>query len=116
MELHLSVFKNPTEFPVADDILPLCELAKNLEEAGEFERAAETLQSFWPGLLHRPETTGLADEVKAELLLRTGTLTGWLGSTQQIAGGQEVAKDLISESAEIFEALRTSEKVAEARV
>jgi tetratricopeptide (TPR) repeat protein len=116
MELHLSVFKNPAEFSVADDILPLCELAKNLEEAGEFERAVETLQPFWQGLLHRPETTGLADEVKAELLLRTGTLTGWLGSAQQIAGAQEVAKDLISESAAIFEGLETSERVAEARV
>ena len=87
-------------------VLPLCELAKNLEEAGEYERAAETLQPFWNELLVRPETNGLAEHAKAELLLRSGTLTGWIGSARQISGAQEVAKDLISERFAIFEALR----------
>jgi tetratricopeptide (TPR) repeat protein len=116
MELPTAVHNNPTEFSVAENILPLCELAKNLEEAGEFESACEMLQPFWPGLLQRPETAGLTDEVKAELLLRAGTLTGWLGSAKQTAGAQEIAKDLISESAATFEALGKVEKVAEARV
>jgi hypothetical protein len=53
---------------------------------------------------------------KAELLARSGTLTGWLGSAKQIPGAQEVAKDLISESAGIFESIWESEKVAEAQV
>ncbi len=116
MQLHIADFKNLTENPVADDIIPLCELAKNLEEAGEFESASETLRPFWKGLLHRPEIAGLPDEDKAELLLRAGTLTGWLGSTRQVTGAQEAAKDLISESAALFEGLRKSEKIAEARV
>ena len=116
MELHATVFKNQTEFPVSDDIVPLCDLAKSLEEAGEFERAYETLQPFWQGLLYHPDTTGVSDEAKAELLLRTGTLTGWLGSAKQVAGAQEVAKDLISESTTIFESIGTFEKVAESRV
>jgi tetratricopeptide (TPR) repeat protein len=104
------------ENPVADDIIPLCELAKNLEEAGEFESACEILRPFWRGLLSHPETTGLDDEAKAELLLRAGTLTGFLGSAKQITGAQEAAKDLISKSAAIFESLGKSEKTAEARV
>ena len=116
MELHTTVFKNPAENSVADDIIPLCELAKNLEEAGEFESACGILRPFWHGLLHRPETVALSDEVKAELLLRAGTLTGWLGSAKQVAGAQEFAKDLISESAALFEWLRKSEKIAEARI
>jgi tetratricopeptide (TPR) repeat protein len=116
MELHVSAFRDSTEIPVADNIIPLCELAKNLAEAGEFEVACATLQPFWKGSLHRPETKGLAEDVKAELLLRAGTLTGWLGSAKQIAGAQEAAKDLISESASIFEALGNIEKIAEARV
>ena len=116
MELHTSLFQNPTDFAVADDVIPLCELAKGLEEAGEFESARDTLRPFWPNLLSRPVTTGLTDEAKAELLLRTGSLTGWLGSAKQVAGAQEVAKDLISESASLFEGLGLSEKVAEARV
>ena len=116
MELHTAVFKDPTENSVADDIIPLCELAKNLEEAGEFESACEMLRPFWQGLLHHPDTTGLADEAKAELLLRAGSLTGFLGSAKQVAGAQEAAKDLITEGAAVFEALGKSEKIAEARV
>jgi tetratricopeptide (TPR) repeat protein len=116
MELQTTVFENLSDSAIAENLLPLCELAKALEEAGEFEQAAETLRPFWPGLLNRPSTAGLTEEAKAELLLRTGTLTGWLGSAKQISGAQELAKDLISESAAIFENLRTAEKVAEARV
>lgn len=116
MDLQASVIDNQSDFSVTDNIFPLCELAKTLEEAGEFEAAAETLQPFWHGLLQRPETKGLDDKAKAELLLRTGTLSGWLGSAKQVPCAQEIAKDLISESAAIFEVLGMTEKVAEARV
>jgi len=120
MELHTAAFKNSTEnsteIPVIDDVIPLCELAKNLAEAGEFESACEVLQPFWQGLLHRPQTTSLAEDARAELLLRAGMLTGWLGSAKQVTGAQEAAKDLISESAAIFETLGNAEKTAEARV
>src|ERR1043165_1100122 len=116
MEIHTAVFKDPAEISVADDIIPLCELAKNLEEAGEFESACDVLRPFWPSLLRHPETSKLANEPKAELLLRAGTLTGFLGSAKQIPGAQEAAKDLISESTAIFEVLGKTEKIAEARV
>src|SRR5215510_3487799 len=99
MELQTSVFEAHSDLMVADNVMPLCELARNLEEAGEFESAMETLKPFWKGPIERPDTRGLEDEPKAELLLRTGTLTGWLGSARQIPGAQEAAKDLVSESA-----------------
>src|SRR5829696_1301499 len=116
MELHTSIFENVTDFAVADNVIPLCELAKGIEEAGEFEKAQETLFPLWEGLLHRPKTNELSNEAKAELLLRTGSLTGWLGSAKQVAGAQEAAKDLISESAAVFEHLGLTEKVAESQV
>ena len=116
MELQTSVVVKGAEISAPDNVIPLCELAKALEEAGEFEGAAETLRSFWIGVPNRPETDGLTGHAKAELLLRTGTLTGWLGGAKQIAGAQETAKDLISESAALFETLGMSDKVAEARV
>ena len=115
MDLQPSIYTRVID-AATDDVLPLCDLAKNLEEVGEFESAAEALSPFWPGLLNRPNTKGLRKDAQAELLLRTGTLTGWLGSARQVAGAQEVAKDLISESAGIFENLGMSERVAEARV
>lgn len=117
MDLQTFIVENRVDFSVStDNVLPLCELAKGLEDAGEFERAAETLRPFWKGLPYRPETEGLGDEARAELLLRTGMLTGWLGSTKQTAGAQEIAKDLMSESAALYETLGITEKVAEARV
>ncbi len=116
MDLQTSIYENTIDPVVADDVIPLCELARNFEGAGEFDQAAETLRPFWKGLLNRPNTNGLPVEAEAELLLRTGTLTGWLGSARQFPGSQEVAKDLISESAGLFESLSLSEKVAETRV
>jgi len=116
MDLQTSVFKNETDTPILENLIPLCELAKGLEEAGEFEQAEETLSPFWQGVPNRPDTKGLMERAKAELLLRTGTLTGWIGSTKQISGAQEIAKDLVSESANIFSALGIFEKEAEARV
>jgi tetratricopeptide (TPR) repeat protein len=116
MDLQTSVFEREANNPALDNVLPLCELAKGLEDAGEFELAEETLRPFWSGLPNPPNTSGLRGEAKAELLLRTGTLTGWLGSAKQISGSQEVAKDLISESAGLFESCGLEEKLAEARV
>src|ERR1051326_2363693 len=116
MDLQTSIYDREAHTPVLDNLLPLCELAKGLEEAGEFELAEEALRPFWGGVPTRPDTRGTSTEAKAELLLRTGTLTGWLGSAKQIPGSQEVAKDLISESASIYETVGLGEKLAEARV
>jgi hypothetical protein len=41
---------------------------------------------------------GLTEHTASEILLRAGTLSGWLGSVRQIEGAQDAAKDLISES------------------
>src|SRR5690242_3198548 len=112
MDLQTSIYDREAHDPILDNLLSLCELAGGLEEAGEFELAEETLRPFWKGVPHRPNTEGLAGEAKAELLLRTGTLTGWLGSAKQIPGSQEVAKDLISESAGIFQNFGWTEKLA----
>jgi CheY-like chemotaxis protein/Flp pilus assembly protein TadD len=48
--------------------------------------------------------------------LRAGVLTGWIGSARQINGAQETAKNLISESIAIFEALQENSRVAEAQI
>jgi len=116
MDLQTSVYANKCDVAFAENVVPLCELAKGLEEAGEFESAVETLNFFWSGPVSRPQLSGLTDHAKAELLLRSGTLTGWIGSAKQISGAQEAAKDLISESVLLFEGLGFEEKVAEARV
>ena len=94
----------------------LCARAKELEEAGKFEEAKLALEEFWPSVGERPKVDGLDEPSRADLLLRAGALSGWIGSTRQIPGAQEIAKDLISESSAIFERLGLIEKVAESRV
>ena len=116
MGLQTSVIQWAPAFGDLDTILSRCEAAKELEEAGEFQAAREALGDLWQGIGVRPAIDDWPSEVKAELFLRSGTLTGWLGSANQVSGAQESAKDLISESATLFDQLGLNEKVAEARV
>ena len=92
-----------------------CRLAKQLEQAGDFEAAGEAMAELWQGVGARPMLEGLDEETKAEVLLRVGALTGWIGRATQIEGPQEMAKDLISESARAFEKLGQRNNVGEAR-
>lgn len=70
---------------------------------------------MWLGLGARPETESVDEYAAAEVLLRAGVLTGWLGSSTQAEGAQESAKDLIGEASAAFERLGESAKVGEAR-
>jgi CheY-like chemotaxis protein len=89
--------------------------AKQFEEAGNYDRAREAMGELWQGVGERPAWQGLDEEVKGEVLLRAGALTGWIGSTEQIEGAQEEAKNLISESIAIFEALNDIKRLADAQ-
>jgi CheY-like chemotaxis protein len=93
-----------------------CQFAKSLEESGNYKAAHEALRDLWPRVGERPDLSGLNEEVAAEVLLRVGVLTGWLGSVNQVSGAQSLAKDLISESTTKFEILKNEKKVAEARM
>lgn len=110
--LQLDTTTNTT----SEHVRALCASAKELEEAGKLEDARQVLSEFWQRIGDRPKVAGLAEPEKADLLLRVGALSGWLGSARQIPGAQEAAKDLISESSAIFEKLGLTEKIAEARV
>jgi tetratricopeptide (TPR) repeat protein len=92
-----------------------CQLAKQLEETGNYEAAREAIGELWQGVGHRPVLEGLEQEMAAEVLLRAGVLTGWIGSSRQIEGAQENAKNLIGESITIFEVLQNTTRVAEAQ-
>jgi tetratricopeptide (TPR) repeat protein len=93
-----------------------CKLAKQLEEAGNYEAAREAMGELWQAVGETPVVEGLDDQTKAEVLLRAGVLTGWLGSTEQVNGAQEAAKNFISASIVIFEAAQECSRVAEANI
>jgi tetratricopeptide (TPR) repeat protein len=92
-----------------------CHLARELEDAGQYEEAHRALGDLWPHLVERPLIDALDSGTAAQVLLRAGALLGWIGKAKQIAGAQEAAKDLISESIEIYESLGEPEKAAGAR-
>lgn len=118
MQLHksTSIKVNGLNSNLSDQARWQCAQAKEQEEAGNFEVARQMLDGFWQRVGERPVLDGLEDAARAEVLLRAGTLTGWIGSAQQISGAQAIAKDLISESAGVFEKLGLWERVAEARI
>jgi DNA-binding NtrC family response regulator len=71
---------------------------------------------LWQRVGERPNIEELDGYTAGEVMLRSGVLSGWLGSANQIEGAQETAKNLISESIRIYEALQDTKKVGEARI
>jgi CheY-like chemotaxis protein len=92
-----------------------CRLSKELEDAGNYEAAREALGELWSQVGEPPVLAGLSPETAAEVLLRSGILTGRLGSIRRRAGAWEAAKNLLGVSIGRFEALRDEKKVAEAQ-
>lgn len=80
-----------------------CEMAKQFEKLGEYQAACEAVDDFWPDHDSPPRTEGLDDVTKAELLLRIGSLAARVGSADQSVASQEQAKNLITQSIELFE-------------
>jgi CheY-like chemotaxis protein/tetratricopeptide (TPR) repeat protein len=90
-----------------------CQLAKELEDIGNYDAAREAMGELWPCVGEKPVLHGLSAETMADVLLRVGTLTGWIGSVRQMDGAQELAKNLLSDSLLRFEVLQDEKKVAE---
>src|SRR5260370_827378 len=112
---ELKALKNQSrDLPVAERAQICCRLAKQFEKAGHYEAACDALSEFWPDQYGAPQTEGLDEPNRARVLLRIGALAGWLGSANQTGGSQETAKNLITQSLEIFDRLQMSEELAEA--
>jgi tetratricopeptide (TPR) repeat protein len=92
-----------------------CDLAKRLEKAGNYEQAYEAVSGIWPNQREYPKTENLDESNKGEVLMRVGSLAGWLGSVQQVEGSQEFAKNLITSAIEVFESTNQTKKAAEAQ-
>jgi tetratricopeptide (TPR) repeat protein len=93
-----------------------CQQAKLHENKGNYEEAWRALNAHWPHFGERPQLTGLAPSVAAEVLLRAGVITSAIGGKNQLSGAQESAKNLISESISIFQSLNYQPKIEEAQV
>jgi tetratricopeptide (TPR) repeat protein len=92
-----------------------CQAARGLEDKGNIEGARSIMGELWQRVGERPKIEELESSTAAEVLLCVGVLTGSIGSKNQLAHAQETAKNLISESASIFESINFVKKVAEAQ-
>ena len=92
-----------------------CNRARQLEESGEYENAAIALDDIWRGVGVKPKLKNFPNALEADILVRIGTLTGWLGSAGQIEGAQERAKDLISAGIHLYEEVDDIEKIADSQ-
>lgn len=110
----LQQLENPTLNPNQRAELR-CQLARELEDAGRYEQAREALGELWQGIGEQPQIARLERSTAAEVLLRAGVMTGWLGSINEIKSSQESAKNLITKSSRIFASLSDAKKVAEAQ-
>lgn len=69
-----------------------CQIAADFEHRGEYESARDALAELWRGVVERPALEGLSELTAAEVLLRVGSLSGYLGSVGQVEGGKKRPK------------------------
>ena len=110
---RLNELDNPT-LTADERALLRAQVAADLMHKGRYEAAREALGELWQGMAQRPKVEGLGDRAAAEVLLQAGVLSGWLGA-DKVKAAQEAAKDLLSESAALFERLGEPKRAADAR-
>ncbi|MEJ7711087.1 MAG: sigma 54-interacting transcriptional regulator [Pyrinomonadaceae bacterium] len=96
-----------------------CELARELESGGRYEAARGALGDLWEMVGESPRLTDLDSMSQAAVLLRSGVLIGYLGSSsapKQPLRAQQAAKDLINEAINSYLKLGQHERAAEARI
>jgi hypothetical protein len=72
------------------------------------------MRPLWRGVGTRPDTQGLQPETAAYVFFCAGTLTGWIGSRQQVKDAQETTRNLITESITYYESNHLKREAAEA--
>jgi tetratricopeptide (TPR) repeat protein len=91
----------------------ICSQTAALIYAGRYEEARDELGELWAGVGEHPQLD-FTPQIRAEVLLQCGTLSGWLGSANQL-DVQEKAKDLLTEALHIFQTFNLNTKVSETR-
>ncbi len=92
--------------------LARCRACADFISRGQYEAAREALGELWRGVGERPRVEGLGARAAAEVMLQAGALSGWIGAARHTPGAQAAAKDLISESAALFDSLGEKERAA----
>lgn len=84
-----------------------------LERCGRYNEAVQELSEIWEDKSVFPNVENFSKREAAEILLRCGSLIGFLGHNEQIPDSQEKSKNLLTEALERYLNIYDVEKIAE---
>ncbi len=89
------------------------DLLLRLERCGKYDDAISLLDGVWLDKEAFPDVDGLGRREAAEILLRCGSIIGFLGYNIQTPNSQEQSKNLLTEAHQRFFEIYDVEKIAE---
>jgi tetratricopeptide (TPR) repeat protein len=84
-----------------------------LEKSGRYEESLSELEDIWEDRSAFPKVEDFEPRLAAEIVLRCGSLIGFLGHIKQIPNSQEKSKNLLTEARNRFLEIYDIEKIAE---
>lgn len=84
-----------------------------LERCGKYDEALAELRDIWEDTTTFPNVDDFEPRIAAEIILRCGSLIGFLGHNKQLPNAQEKSKNLITEAHQRFLDIYDIEKIAE---
>jgi tetratricopeptide (TPR) repeat protein len=98
---------------ISDEVKEVTLKAKEYESVGRYDEAAKCLSQYWKKTNERPDVSQLNKAEQAEILLRCGSLAGYIGSCRQKKDAQELAQTLITEAMRLFSLFADFERISE---
>ncbi|MGC2239086.1 MAG: hypothetical protein WA584_23225, partial [Pyrinomonadaceae bacterium] len=84
-----------------------------LERCGRYDEALAELNGIWEDTETLPNVEEFEPRIAAEIILRCGSLIGFLGHNKQISNSQEASKNLLTKARHRFLDIDDVEKIAE---
>jgi tetratricopeptide (TPR) repeat protein len=84
-----------------------------LERCGKYDEALAELRDIWEDTASFPNVDEFEPHAAAEIILRCGSLIGFLADNKQVSNPQEISKNLLTEARNRFLEFEDTEKVAE---
>jgi tetratricopeptide (TPR) repeat protein len=84
-----------------------------LERCGKYDEALAELKDIWNDTTTFPNIEEFEPRIAAEIILRCGSIIGFLGHNKQIPNSQEKSKNLLTEARNRFLDIYDVEKIAE---
>ncbi len=103
------------ELTPSEQVQVLCAIVREQIHIGNYEAGRRILQPWWT-VGDRPKLTGLDQYTRADLLLTTGDLAGFLACTVHLRRGQIHAEELLNGSVALYEQMSLNRGVVEGRI